>query len=361
MPAKKRRRFGSVRKLPSGRYQASYINPHGRRETAPITFVRARDAEVWLSQVEADISRGSWMGQEGSNIVFEGYAKEYLERPSIGESWRGTCLINLRCHMADLTPLTLTEITSRQVRQWYDKVTKSKAHGRVSVAQSYRFLRAVMNQAVRDELIIKNPCNIPGAGVDRSEERKIATPQELEKLLAVLPDRYRAAVLIAAWCSLRRGEIVNLKPEDVDTVEGVIHVRKAKTRAGIRTVAVPPHLLPVLEQAREWSDGNWFFTSARGGQLPPMGLYHAFRRAREKVGLEHLTVHDLRHTGNTYAAAAGATTKDLMKRLGHASDEAARRYLHTVDGRDGEIAKALSEVAKHGDPAKLPNRLRDAR
>jgi integrase len=64
--------------------------------------------------------------------------------------------------------------------------------------------------------------------------------------------------------------------------------------------------------------------------------------------------HDLRHTGQTLAASTGATIKDLMRRLGHASPAASYRYLHAVDGRDAEIASALSDLAAHGDPAKLP-------
>lgn len=360
MAAKKRRRFGQIKPMRSGRFQASYINPHGVREYAPDTFAKRRDAEVWLTQVEADISRGTWFSQEGANIVFEDYAKEYLQRSSIGDKWRGTCLDNLRLHLTDLAPLALTAITSRRVRQWYDKVSASDKHGDTVVAQSYRFMRAVMNQAVRDELIVKNPCNIPGAGSDNAEERQIATPQQLEDLLKVLDLRYHAPVLIAAWCSLRRGEIVGLQPEDVDLEAKVLHIREAKTRAGIRTVAIPPHLLPFLEVARQWSDGTWFFTNERGRKLTGHTFYRAFERARSKVGLDHLTIHDLRHTGNTFAAAAGATTKDLMRRLGHSSDAAARRYLHTVDGRDDEIAQALSEIAAHRNPAKLPKRLKGA-
>jgi hypothetical protein len=60
------------------------------------------------------------------------------------------------------------------------------------------------------------------------------------------------------------------------------------------------------------------------------------------------------HTGQTLAAAAGATLKDLMKRLGHSSTAAATRYLHAVDGRDAEIAAALSELARAGTAAMLP-------
>ena len=52
------RRFGYLRKLPSGRYQASYLGPDGRRRTAPETFDRKKDADLYLSRVESLITRG---------------------------------------------------------------------------------------------------------------------------------------------------------------------------------------------------------------------------------------------------------------------------------------------------------------
>jgi integrase len=80
----------------------------------------------------------------------------------------------------------------------------------------------------------------------------------------------------------------------------------------------------------------------------------AFTRARNQVGMPGFRFHDLRHTGQTLAASTGATVKDLMRRLGHASPAASNRYLHAVEGRDAEIALALSELAAHGDAARLP-------
>ena len=87
----------------------------------------------------------------------------------------------------------------------------------------------------------------------------------------------------------------------------------------------------------------------------------AFNRARKKVGMEDFTFHDMRHTGQTLAASTGATLKDLMKRLGHASTAAAYRYMHALDGRDAEIASALSDLAVKGSAAPLPHTVREAR
>jgi hypothetical protein len=70
--------------------------------------------------------------------------------------------------------------------------------GRTSIAQSYRFLRAAMMTAVRDGAIMKNPCQIPGAGSDRAKERPVATPAQVAALVEAITPRYRAAVLLAA-------------------------------------------------------------------------------------------------------------------------------------------------------------------
>ncbi|MCM0673604.1 tyrosine-type recombinase/integrase [Micromonospora phytophila] len=107
----------------------------------------------------------------------------------------------------------------------------------------------------------------------------------------------------------------------------------------------------------EYAGKDRLFISRDGSPLRGDSLYQAFVRARTKVGLDDLTFHDLRHTGQTLAAQTGATLADLMKRLGHSSMAAVRRYLHAVDGRDREIAKALSELAAHGDVARLPRRI----
>lgn len=82
-------------------------------------------------------------------------------------------------------------------------------------------------------------------------------------------------------------------------------------------------------------------------------IYQAFVRARNLVGID-IAFHDLRHTGQSMAASTGATVVDLEKRLGHASSAAALRLIHAVEGRQLEIAKALSDLALDGDAAKLP-------
>jgi integrase len=77
--------------------------------------------------------------------------------------------------------------------------------------------------------------------------------------------------------------------------------------------------------------------------------WRVYRPARAAAGRDDLSFHDLRHTGQTYAAATGANLRELMTRAGQSSPAAAMRYLHEVDGRQREIAARLSELAANGD------------
>ncbi|WP_394360427.1 tyrosine-type recombinase/integrase [Amycolatopsis sp. SB7-3] len=270
--------------------------------------------------------------------------------------------------MTELLDLPLIAITPPVVRSWYAKALLGKG-GKTSIGQSYRFLRAVMNSAKRDGAIVINPCQIPGAGSDKAKERGIATPGQIVDLVEAITPRYRAAVLLAAWCGLRRGEVCGLRTADVDLVDGVVWVRKnrvellespkkydkdPKTDAGRRPVSVPPHVMPYLrDHMKEWAGRDRFFVGRDGQPMRGNAVYQAFVRARVKVGVD-VSYHDLRHTGQTLAASAGATLADLKKRLGHASAAASLRYLHAVEGRDREVADQLSKLAAHGNAAKLP-------
>ena len=365
-----RRRFGLIRRLPSGKFQASYIDPDSRRHTAPETYRTEADAARYLDRIEREIKRGHWMADEGlGRRTLRECCEAYLEEnPRVGLRWAETCRRNMRLHMAELLDMPIINITPPVVRAWHAKALRGNG-GRTSISQSYRLMRSVLNVAVQDGAILRNPCQIPGAGAQRSPERKIATPAQVAQLVEETTPRFRAAVVLAAWCGLRRGEICALRTEDVDLHSGVVRVRRnyvelleqptrfekdPKSDAGKRTVTIPPHVMPVLKHhAEEFAGTEFFFVDRYGTRVRGNAVYQAYVRARKKVGVD-ISFHDLRHTGQSLAAATGASLVDLKKRLGHSSTAAAQRYMHAVEGRDAQIAKALSDMALDGDATKLP-------
>jgi integrase len=222
--------------------------------------------------------------------------------------------------------------------------------------------------AIADEILDRNPCRVVGAGVERSPERPIATLAEIEALANTVGRRWRAMVLLAAWCGLRFGELIALRRSDVDLLCGAVRVERTvveltsgkrilgppKTRAGLRTVAIPPHVLPEIEAHLEAYVGpepdSLMFAGERGGGFIRRSWWSThWKAARESVGVD-LRFHDLRHTGNTLAASTGPSTRELMARMGHASSSAALRYQHATWDRDQAIARALSDLAAREGP-----------
>jgi integrase len=179
-----------------------------------------------------------------------------------------------------------------------------------------------------------------------------------------MPPRYRALVLLAAWCGLRIGELAELRRRDVDIARGLLHVTRGvvrvegevsvgtpKSDAGVRTVTVPPHLRPMLADHMRTHVGPdrdaLVFASVKDPniQVHPNTIYRRWHPAREKIGRPDLRIHDLRHTGAVLAAQTGATLAELMARIGHSTPQAALRYQHAARGRDAAIADALSGMA----------------
>jgi integrase len=363
---------GHVRKLPSGRWQASYLGPDGRRHTArtpdggPLTFSAKADADSWLALRRSEILRGAWLPpaeptpKRARPQTLGEYAAGWLADRELSEGTRRLYRATLgKQILPAFGAVALTEITPAMVRDWYAKLAGQTGPRQRSAA--YSLLRTIMNTAVAEDVIAVGPCRVRGAGsAKRAKPIHMATLAELEAIVTAMPPRYRLMVPLAAWCQLRFGEITELRRADVDLRAGIIRVRRGvartdsgrvvkdpKSEAGKRDVSIPPHLMPLvaehlIEHAGRGQDAL-LFPAASGGHMAPSSLYAVYHPAREAAGRPDLRFHDLRHTGATLAAATGATLAELMRRLGHSTPDAAMIYQHATDDRDAAIAAALSD------------------
>lgn len=263
--------------------------------------------------------------------------------------------------------LPIASITADDVRAWHAKLGANTPTLR---AHCYGLLRTIMGTALSDGKIKVNPCVIRGAGSARRVHKiRPATLDEIATIAEEMPERYRAMVLLAAWCALRFGELTELRRRDIiivdaddpDDTYGVVRVERAvvrveqgfqittpKSDAGRRDVEIPPHLLPAirdhLDRFVEPDKDALLFPAVHGGHLAPASLYRQFYRARSVAKRDDLRWHDLRHSGAVLAAATGATLAELMARLGHSTPQAAMRYQHAAQGRDRQIARLLSKL-----------------
>ncbi|HEY3008755.1 MAG TPA: site-specific integrase [Micromonosporaceae bacterium] len=363
MPRPGKRRFGRIRKLPSGRFQARYRGPDSVDRPAPHIFATRTDAERWLAVKEGEIIRGDWTDPDDGKIPIDNYVATWIEhraglRPRTVDLYRWLS----RKYINDyLGVVAVADLTPAGVRAWRAQLVAAGTSPTM-IAKAYRLLRAVLNTAVDDEIIRRNPCRIKGAGQEVAAERPVATIVQVYELAEHVPARFRVLILLAAFTSLRYGELVALRRRDVDVQSGKVTVRAAlierqdgsltfgppKTSAGSRTVTAPAairgDLAAHLRDFTRADSDALVFTGVTGAALRRSNFQRTARWAQSvaAVGLPRFHFHDLRHTGNNLAAATGANLRDLMHRMGHASTRAAIIYQHATEQRDREIAAALS-------------------
>jgi integrase len=413
------RRFGDVRKLPSGRLQIRYPGPDGRMRTGPETYERTSDAEKALVLIEAQLTLGQWTDPERGKIKLADYAATWIDqRPSLRPRTVDLYRWLLKKHIAPkLGGVPVGKITTAMIREWRAELLRNGVSVSMA-AKAYRLLRAVLMTAVdEDKILSQNPCRIRGAGDENAAERPVLTvaqvfalseqvgrrpvgniralpaggyrlrfrrygemrtsPEvygtraEAEHALWKMADegradsvhdrRYLALVLLATFASLRWGEATALRRLDLDLEAGTVRVRAAfierstgeillgppKSKAGRRVVGIPQAIIPVLRKhlaifAKD-EPGALVFPGVKGGPLRRCNFnkMSAWPQAVKSIDAEGLHFHDLRHTGNTFAASSGARLRDLMARMGHDSERAALIYQHESHGADQAITDAI--------------------
>ncbi len=325
-------------------------------EARVATIDAALAASVLLGLV-LNAAFGWWWADPfaGLVIVFYGFKEGR-------EAWR---------HGRDEVPssglgdVRLNALTPRRVREWHSKLVLSGAVSANTAAKCYRVLRTILGTAVSDELIIANPCKVDGAGVERVAERPVATIPEVFAVADAMPGHLRVFVLLAGFCGLRLGELLGLERRHVNLLRSLVTIEQQehqlrngllvlgppKSDAGRRTIAVPAFLVAELEGHLEQYTAPQpearVFRGERGGSLRRHVVQKYWIAARSTTNLpDNFRLHDLRHTANTLAAATGASTKELMHRMGHASSQAAIRYQHATRERDDALAFALDELVE---------------
>ena len=259
----------------------------------------------------------------------------------------------------------VADIREAHVRRWRGELLDSGASP-ATVAKAYRLMKAIMNTAVDDGIVQRNPCRVWGAGQDRSPERPVLSVREVIALVEVMPERYRALVLLAAFGSLRWGELAALRRCDVEAEQGTVRVERSltelagggrlfgppKSMAGKRMVVVPAVIRPALAHHLATFTASQadalVFTSSTGAPLRDGNFRRrVWRPALAEAGLSETHFHDLRHTGNTLSfSTAGSSLQELMDRMGHSSPRAALIYLHGSDARQRAIADGLNRLVE---------------
>lgn len=341
-----------------------------------------RAAERWEREQITAVHAGTWRDPRRGEVLLTDFGPEWIaNRYSAGLLKARTADTYASLWKRHIEPglgtYKLAAITAGNVRKWHAATVEKRS--KITAAKAYRLLSTMLSTAVEDGLIFVNPCTIKGAGNETSAERPVATVEQVAKLAAAVAVHRRALVLVGAWLGLRVGECAGLQRRDVDLLHGTVRVdrqvqrskRKGgwyeespKSAAGRRTVHMPSPLVEALaahlaEHVGPEPDAWVFPEVEREGPLHAVYWNREFRAACETVSLPAgFRFHDLRHTGNTLAAATGASLRELMARMGHASPRAALVYQHATEDRDRSIAAALGNLWEQGASDEAPTNVR---
>lgn len=273
--------------------------------------------------------------------------------------------------LKDITPLVLDNMYQKL------KIGKSgKELGYESMYNLYKIVNVMFNQAIRWEIMDKNP------NLKANKPKKVKTEKcfydlnQVKKLLDVLDNeslKYKALIVLALDSGARRSEICALRWSDIDfdtrmmnitkslkVVEGVVDEKTTKTESSIRTIKLSESTINLLKEYKEWQEAykkvykrrwtgkdNRIFTSIDGGYMHPSTCDHIIRKIVKKYNLDHISFHELRHTCASLLINSGIDPKTVSKRLGHADTSITMEiYTHVFQESKNACADKFDDMMK---------------
>ncbi|MGY5630272.1 tyrosine-type recombinase/integrase [Streptomyces sp. UC1A3] len=372
------------------RYRARYVAPDGTEKSKSFPDRKKREAERWLANIEADMSRGHYIDPTAGKITFRKYAEDWLATQTTDPATRVAVESRLRLHaFPHLGSRPLASFQPSHIRSWARLLEDTGA------ASSYRRVifgnvSAVLSAAVDDGYLARNPCRAGSVRPPKPSPGRV-TPWSPERVFAVrdgMPDRLRAMVDVGAGCGLRQGEIFGLAVDDVDPLSGVLHVTQQVKLVNGHLIFAPPknnklrdvplpdsvasvlatHMtaFPPVEVTLPWlrSDGPpvtrlLYFSTQEGGALrrndfnthvwkpalasagviPVPGVGERYKESREDG------MHALRHFYASVLLDSGESVKAVSTYLGHSdAGFTLRTYTHLMPTSETRTRKAVDAV-----------------
>jgi len=347
-----------------------------------------RRAEARLEEIkrEFELSRES---TNSNRILLTDYAKKWLEykKPLISPITYDTYETFVYVHLIpyfEKNKEYINEVTRRTVREFFETVVRTKgAKGgetlRVGTMQTYKFiLKSMMNQAVIDDLIDKNPVadvSVPTVSNKSPSDRHFLSAQEAMNFLnEIRNDKMYPIIYITLHYGLRRSEALGLRWDAIDFENGTLTIKhtvsqskKIYARDETKT-ATSRCTFPLLDSARtvllemknmqeehkklfgsEYHDTGYVFTKPNGDTFSPAAVGMQFKKLVDKFNLNGLRYHDLRHSTASILYESGWGMKDIQEWLRHANIATTTNiYTHITENRKIEIGKKISMALEKG-------------
>ncbi len=243
----------------------------------------------------------------------------------------------------------LDHISAKRIEE-FKRVRREDGAKGATINRDLRFLAQILKQAERERYIGRSPFDLGKFFANETRERRkphILSYEEQEKLLAVAPPRIRVLTVLGVETGMRTGEMTGLRWEDIDLLNGVVHVLKSKSTAGIRSVPLSGFSKSELLRWRnligpEYSE--WVFPDLSNRRHPLQGGRKSWASALKKAGIPFFPIYNLRHTFASRMTAAGVSPITVAQMLGHASTQIVPRYAQVLDQNRFDAMKKLESL-----------------
>ncbi len=356
-----------IRKLPSGKYQATVRLPSGKKVTR--TDRMKRVVSDWAKGEEIRIARGEWRDPRAGRLRFEEWLADFLDGRVVEDETarrdRGVIANHLEPHWAGWQ---LRAITPSKVQSWVSKM-QAAGVGPHAIRHAYNLLSTMMRAAKKDGLIEASPCQDINLPATPEKLPEWFTHEQLEAICKQLPSSYVAGAQLMAWCGLRWGEAAGLRAGDVKflrrrlTVIGVMPQRGGvwkeypKTSKSRREIPVEPQVLELLAplaagkapgellfltdrpfrgECRPWSGANW--------RVRWHKAIADAQAARPELDVPGYAPHALRHSAASWLVQQGVPLYDVQKLLGHESFAITQRYAHLAPDAHDAVEQAWKRL-----------------
>jgi integrase len=350
-----------------------------------------REAQVESARLIAAIQGGSYL--EPNKMTVSSFLESWIEHvksqvsPRSHERYSELARKNI---VPLIGAIPLTRLKPAQISAAYAKaLTEGRRDGTGglsprTVTHMHRVLKQALGQAVRWELLSRNPADaVDPPKVDWVPVQTYDISQTAELIEAVRGTSMLMPALLAVLCGLRRGEIAALRWRNVDLASGQMSVVESaeQTKAGIRykspksgkgrAVALSPTMVEELRAHRakraqdllrlgiRLSDDDFVVGQADGSPMQPTFITHQWVKTIRATPLAHLRFHDLRHAHATHLLASGVHPKVASERLGHSKvGITLDLYSHVMPGMQEDAAALVDKALKIAIQKRAPNPIR---
>ncbi len=374
---------GSIYQRKDGRWAgaAFVLGADGTYRRVPVYGSTAEDVDAKLTAIKNRSNQG--LPADATGWTVGKYAEHWLTHVATPKL-RPTTLARYRSLVRQyIVPAIgrkrLPALTPADVRLLLARAAATRTPGRPgqpeaerptvsarTVQQVHAVLRAMLNHAMREELIGRNVARLAQPPTPEREEIRPWTDAEARAFLTgCRSHRLYALFVVALALGLRRGEALGLRWVDVDFATGQLRVWQTlqrvrgegvvfgppKSRRSRRVLTMPGVVVDALRQYRArqqqdraaagdtWTDSRLVFTTTTGGHLEPRNLNTTFARLLVRTAVRPIRLHDLRHTCATLLLSRGVSPRMVMDILGHSQIAVTMNtYGHAIPAMQHEAA-----------------------